>query len=145
MRSDTISLELAQKLKNAGLVWKASIHDFFAIPGRDMDDRLFVITDMMAYLDLLRGWPVITFHGTAEWALDYIITSEVVWMPTEGQLRQELETLLQDDPEQSLVLQRRPGGYRLQVQFRGQQIQFEGQTASEVYGQTVLHLLETYF
>lgn len=29
------SLELAQQLKQAGLVWKASTHDFFAIPNRE--------------------------------------------------------------------------------------------------------------
>ena len=82
-----ISLPLARELKQAGLVWSATINDFFAIPDRGMDDRIFVITDLMANLDIFRGWPVVTFHGSAEWALDYILTTEVVWLPTESQLR----------------------------------------------------------
>ena len=51
-----ISLKLAQQLKKAGLVWKASNHDFFAIPDRGMDERRFVIADMMANLDLLQHY-----------------------------------------------------------------------------------------
>ncbi|MCZ7671506.1 MAG: hypothetical protein M5U34_32405 [Chloroflexi bacterium] len=43
---------------------------------------------------MLKGWPAITFHGTSEWALDHIFMEEVVWMPTEEQLRQELVFML---------------------------------------------------
>ena len=89
-----ISMQLAQELKEAGLVWRMNIHDFFAIPDRNMDGSLFVLSDMMAYMDLIKGWPVVSFHGTSEWALDYILSNEVVWMPTESQLRQELLRLL---------------------------------------------------
>jgi hypothetical protein len=140
-----ISFPLAQSLKEAGLVWKASNHDFFAIPDRDLDDRVFVITDMMAHLDLLQGWPVITFHGTAEWALDYIVTSEVVWMPTEAQLRQELENLLKDEPEKVMQLWLDDGRYHIQIQFRGQTLFFDATTASDTYGETILYLLENYY
>ena len=86
-----ISLTLAQQLKAAGLVWHTNNYDFFAIPDRELDDRVFVLADMMAYTELVQGWPVVAFHGTAEWALDYILTREVVWMPTEEQLREALE------------------------------------------------------
>lgn len=140
-----ISLELAQKLKKAGLVWKASNHDFFAIPDRDMDDRIFVITDIMAHLDLLRGWSVITFHGTAEWALDYIVTTEVIWLPTEKQLRRELEKLLQGEVEKGFQLRWENGRYLCQIFFRGNQIQFEASNGSDAYGQTLLYLLKQTF
>jgi hypothetical protein len=140
-----ISLELAQQLKKAGLVWKASNHDFFAIPDRGMDDRIFVITDMMAHLDLLQGWPVITFHGTAEWALDYIVTTEVVWLPTEGQLRQELENLLRDEVEKALRLWWENGRYHSQIQHQNESLTFDAATASDAYGRAILHILETYY
>ena len=140
-----ISLELAQTLKKAGLVWKASNHDFFAIPDRGMDDRRFVIADMMANLDLLQGWPVITFHGTAEWALDYIVTTEVVWMPTEAQLRQELEVLLKDEVEKVMQLWWENGRYHTQIQYRNQTLTFDAATASNAYGEAILHLLLHYY
>ena len=140
-----ISLELAQKLKNAGLVWKASNHDFFAIPDRGMDERVFVITDMMAHLDLLQGWPVITFHGTAEWALDYIVTTEVVWMPTESQLRQELENLLQDDTAEVLRLWWGDGRYHTQIQYQDETLTFDAATASDAYGKAILTILQHYY
>ncbi|MEJ2750208.1 MAG: hypothetical protein P8183_20220 [Anaerolineae bacterium] len=138
-----ISLALAQELKGAGLVWKASNHDFFAIPDRGMDDRLFVITDIMAHLDLLQGWPVITFHGTAEWALDYIVTTEVVWMPTEGQLRQELENLLKDEVEKVLQLWWQNGRYHTQIQYQNETLTFDAATASDAYGKAILTILQT--
>lgn len=140
-----ISLPLARQLKDAGLVWKAGIHDFFAIPDRDLDDRLFVITDVMAYLELLRGWPVVTFHGTAEWALDYILTSEVVWMPTEEQLRRELENVLRrEEGPTTLQLTLDKNDYRCQISYQGKRLTFAAPTASEAYGQAMLHVLQHY-
>jgi hypothetical protein len=140
-----ISLPLARQLKEAGLVWRAGIHDFFAIPDRDLDDRVFVITDVMAYLELFRGWPVVTFHGTVEWALDYILTSEVVWIPTEGQLRQELEDVLRRVGEPTtLQLMLDESDYHCQISYQGKQLTFTAATASEAYGQAVLHILQHY-
>ena len=139
-----ISLSLAGELKDAGLVWKADMHDFFAIPDRDLDDRIFVITDVMAYLELLRGWPVVTFHGSAEWALDYILTAEVIWMPTEGQLRQELENSLLGEAELRLQLASRPTGYGCEIYFQGENLTFEAPTADEAYGLALLHVLKNY-
>ena len=97
-----ISLSLARKLKQAGLLWQASVNDFFAIPDRGMDDRVFVIADLLANLDIFRGWPVVTFHGTAEWALDYILTAEVIWLPTESQLRQALLDMINNESQRKL-------------------------------------------
>jgi hypothetical protein len=85
-----VSLALAQQLKAAGLQWQPRQHDFFAIPDRDMDDRVFVISDMSVLVEVLQGWPAITFNGTAEWALDYILTMDVVWLPTDEQFIQAL-------------------------------------------------------
>lgn len=138
-----IPLTLARELKEAGLVWRADLHDFFAIPDRDLDDRVFVITDVMAYLELLRGWPVVTFHGAAEWALDYILTTEVIWLPTEGQLRHQLEEMLLGEEELSLRLILRPQrDYRCEFNFQGHDMYFDGDTAEIAYAQALLHILE---
>jgi hypothetical protein len=137
-----VSLELAQQLKEAGLVWQATTHDFFAIPERGMDEQVFVVTDVMAYLELLKGWPVVTFHGTAEWALDYILTAEVIWLPTETQIRAQLEEALLGETELKLVLTLQHPGYLCDIIYEGQPHNFSGPTASEAYGLALLHILE---
>ena len=133
-----IRITLAQELKAAGLVWRTTNYDFFAIPDRGLDDRVFVLADMMAYTELVQGWPVVAFHGTAEWALDYIFTSEVVWVPTEEQLRESLAAHLSGGP---LFLTRLADGYRCEIAPAGEPLTFDAPTAGEAYGQALLHLL----
>jgi hypothetical protein len=89
-----LSLSTARRLKAAGLAWTPGLHDFFAIPDRGLDDRVFVISDVSVDIELLKGQSIVTFNGTSEWAMDYEVMSEVVWMPTEEQLRQQLEQRL---------------------------------------------------
>ncbi|MCB0028074.1 MAG: hypothetical protein KDE28_09225, partial [Anaerolineales bacterium] len=83
-----IALELATQLKEAGLEWQPALHDFFSVPFPDLEHRVFVLSDMTINQEVLRGWPALTFSGAMEWALDYVLTMEVVWLPTEAQLRQ---------------------------------------------------------
>jgi len=134
-----ISLELARKLKAAGLVWQATTNDFFAIPDRDMDDRLFVLSDIQAQLDIFRGWPVVTFHGTAEWALDYILTSEVVWMPREEQLR---EAILSHFANSELCLTFKENHYACSISWEGESKQFIASSAADAYGKVLLQIFE---
>lgn len=137
-----ITLSLAKRLKDAGLVWRADVNDFFAIPDRDMDDRVFVISDLMANLGLFRGWPVITFHGTAEWALDYILSTEVVWLPREEQLREAILTTLQGEGLQSLQLDFNGQNYHGRLVLENETIIIEALSAPAAYGQILLQLLE---
>jgi hypothetical protein len=140
-----ISLPLALALKNAGLIWRTSTHDFFAVPERGMDDKVFVLADMMAYTELVQGWPVVSFHGTAEWALDYILTAEVVWLPTEEQLRNELiQQLGSNEADYPVSLICRVGECRLSILVEGETLEFSAPTAGEAYGRAVLHLLESH-
>ncbi len=136
-----ISLSLAKQLKKAGLVWKTGINDFFGIPDRGFDERVFVLTDMMANMDLFRGWPVVTFHGSAEWALDYILTSETVWLPTEEQLRHELEQLLLGEVEIKLQLAYTAEGYQCDILYQGEPHSFTSSNGSEAYGLALLYVL----
>lgn len=137
-----ITLELARQLKAAGLIWKAAPNDFFAIPDREMDERIFVLADLQAQLDLFRGWPVITFHGTAEWALDYILTSEVVWMPRDEQLLQEVLSHFPETASYPLVLKCDAQGVSCTFDWQGEPIRCEGATAADAYAKTLLFLLE---
>jgi hypothetical protein len=137
-----ISLPLARSLKEAGLVWRAGINDFFAIPDRGMDDHVFVISDLLANLDIFRGWPVVTFHGSAEWALDYILTAEVVWLPREEQLRQALLDTLHGQTFKSLQLDFDGQNYRCTVLLDNETVLGDALSASAAYGQALLHLLK---
>jgi hypothetical protein len=138
-----VSLALAQQLKEAGLVWEAKTHDFFVIPERGMDEHIFVVTDVMAHLELLKGWPVVTFHGTAEWALDYILTAEVVWLPSEAQIRGRLEEALLGEATLKLTLTLQHPGYLCDIIYQGMAHQFSGTSASEAYALALLYILES--
>lgn len=86
-----LSLELARALREAGLVWEPRPGDAFAVPDRDLDDQVFVLSDMVVQtLHPPDGPPVLAFNGTTEWALDSLEAHEAVWLPREDQLRAAL-------------------------------------------------------
>mgnify|MGYP000877276832 FL=1 len=130
------------QLKEAGLVWHTSVHDFFAIPDRDMDGRIFVLSDMMVTMELLRGWPAVVFHGTSEWAMDYLLTHEAVWLPTESQVRAKLEEALEQRNGRFHQLLRLPDGYQCAVSLAGEALVFTAVSPSEAYGLALLDLLQ---
>ncbi len=136
-----ISLTLARQLKEAGLVWQTAVNDFFAIPDRGMDDKIFVISDMMVTMDLLRGWPALTFHGTAEWAADHLLTHEAIWLPTEEQLRDALAGLLRDEAALCLRLALEGEHYVCDIIHQGENLTFQGTSAGEAYGLALRHIL----
>jgi hypothetical protein len=137
-----ISLSTARQLKDAGLTWIPAMHDYFAVPDRGLDDHIFVINDIMAYVEIRNNLPMVTFHGTAEWALDYLLTSEVIWLPKEEQLRMAVMRLLSGEPQQALILTGTQEGYRLEIQASGDRLSFEALEASEAYAAALLYLLD---
>ena len=83
-----ITRALAETLRRAGLAWSPANGDRFVVPDRDLDDTVFVISDMVIEnLRLPRGQQVLAFNGTTEWALDSVAADEVLWLPWEHQLR----------------------------------------------------------
>lgn len=85
-----ITLELAERLRDAGLEWDPVAGDRFIVPDREMDDDVFVVSDMTVEVHDFPSGKVIGFNGTVEWALDSIEHREVVWLPRESQLRELL-------------------------------------------------------
>lgn len=136
-----ISLALAHELKKAGLQWQPALHDFFALPDRMMDDKLFVISDLLVNIEQLQGAQIVSFQGAPEWALDYLVTSDVVWVPTETQLRQRLESALLAAGNLELALKTTIAGVRLDFSYRGQELSFEARDAQDVYARALLFLL----
>lgn len=131
-----LSLSLAKQLKKAGLNWRPRNHDVFIIPDRDLDDHPFVITDIMAYVELFDGSPIVTFHGTAEWALDFVLQSEAIWIPSESQLHDLLR-----QHGASFVLSTLPAGFRCEIIRDEGAVAFEAADAADAYGSALLHLL----
>lgn len=85
-----ITNELASRLRAAGIVWTPANGDRFVIPDRDMDDQVFVVSDMVIESHDVAGGRVIRFNGTTEWALDSLPAELVLWLPREDQLRELL-------------------------------------------------------
>lgn len=83
-----ITLDLAIRLRDAGVTWTPASGDRFAIPDRDLDGQVFVVSEMTIDTQQLPTGAVMKFNGTTEWALDAIAQDEVVWLPHEAQLRQ---------------------------------------------------------
>jgi hypothetical protein len=132
-----LSVQLAKELRRAGLVWKPALFDFFHIPERDLDDRRFVIADMSIDIQILAdGIGAITFNGAVEWSLDYILTQDVVWLPTESQLRELLS-------DQFTGLQRTESGFRVSVSDEAGAHDFDAPTAADAYGMALLEALST--
>lgn len=136
-----ISLDRAQQLRTAGLSWTPQLHDFFAIPLPGLDNRVFVLGDMLAEFDYHQGEPVVTFNGSSEWALDYIVSGEVVWLPSEAQLRALIEQHLPATPGPRFTLTRGRDAYHCQLTATSVGLTFTAPTAEDAYAQALLHLL----
>lgn len=137
-----LPISRAQALKDAGLAWQPALHDFFALPHRGMDEQLFVLSDVMSYVELVQGQWAITFHGAVEWALDYVMLEEILWLPTESQLRDLLEQRLTDESPPALRLTSTLDGYQCEIRLQGEFLPFEAFGASDAYALALLHLLQ---
>ncbi len=85
-----ISVDLAQQLASAGLVWSPQPGDRFTIPVADFDNEVFVISQMTIDVETHHSDTVLKFNGTTEWALDSISAEASLWLPREAQLRERL-------------------------------------------------------
>src|SRR3954451_3442352 len=125
---------MAQQLKHAGLVWKPAAGDRFAIPERDLDDQVFVLSHMTIEVYSLPEGRVIGFNGTTEWALDDVGIEEAIWLPREDQLRDLLGGTFR-------ALRRTEAGYEVETDLLGEDHAFPGPSAEEAYAAALLHLL----
>jgi hypothetical protein len=134
-----ISMEMARQLREAGLEWRPAERDIFALPGRDMDDQVFVVSPLPALVQLYNGLPVVAFQASAEWALDYVMLVEALWMPSEGQIREALAAML--EPGAPMSLSRTDQGYRCAVGIGGQTRSFDGPDADTAYAHALVAAL----
>jgi hypothetical protein len=128
-------MHMARQLKAAGLSWKPRLGDRFAIPDRDLDDEMFVLSNMTIQVHDRPEGRIIGFNGTTEWALDDVELDETVWLPREDQLRELLGGTFH-------ALDRHRGGYRVRIELLGEMLAFPGVSPEEAYAAALLHLLE---
>lgn len=105
------------------------------LPGKDLDEDVFIVSDMTIQVHEFPGGRVIGFNGTTEWALDSVQQQEAVWLPSETQLREKLggafRRLDNDGPT-----------YRVTVDVAGRISEFEHDDPAQAYG-LALHFLIT--
>ena len=128
-----ISVELAKRLRDAGVRWNPAPGDRFIIPDRDMDDQVFVLSDMTVDVHEFETGKVIGFNGTVEWALDSVEQEKVLWLPSETQLRELLG--------RSFVSMARPAdGYEVVIDLAGSRTTICAVQPDEAYGRALLFL-----
>ncbi|MFZ5871638.1 MAG: hypothetical protein ACOYXW_14075 [Actinomycetota bacterium] len=101
-----LSVATAAVLRAAGLRWTPAPGDRFVVADRDMDDEVFVVSDLTIEA---RDYPtgrILAFNGTTEWALDSVAVEQALWLPWEGQLREVLGAAFAG-------LRRAPAGYEV--------------------------------
>ena len=136
-----ISLEMARRLKEAGLTWEPRQGDRFGLADRDMDERVFVINDMAAMVEMLQGFPAVMFHGTPEWALDYVFLGDVIWLPEEGHLRQRLQRVLDGTATPEFDLLYADGVYTCRLAWQGEALAFRATDAAEAYAKALMYVM----
>lgn len=128
------TLALARRLAAAGLRWEPAPGDRFAIPDKEMDDEVFVLSTMTIEVHDLPGRTVIGFNGTTEWALDDVDMDATIWLPREEQLRELLGAAFHR-------LERAGDRYRVVATVWDEVVEFLGDEPVEAYGEALLHVL----
>lgn len=127
-----IDVDLAERLRAAGLTWLPASGDRFTIPGGDLLGEVFVIADMVIESQAVPGGrTVLKFNGTTEWALDSIDAARVLWLPREDQLR----STLGDDFDTLTAV---PGGFAVTLVDGSRHVDIDAERA---YARAVLHRL----
>ena len=128
-----ISLDLAKRLAAAGVRWEPAEGDRFAIPDKGLDGTVFVVATMVVDVVGTSGRSLLRFNGTVEWALDSILQEEVVWLPSEEQLRDLLGGTFRS-------LRVDGAGYRVDLQVAGRPVAGSAPSAVDAYARALLLL-----
>ena len=103
-----LPIDLARRLRTAGLTWTPSAGDRFVLPVAGMEEEVFVISDLTVDVHHFKTGDVIGFNGTTEWALDSVEQDKVIWLPREDQLRDLLGDAF-------VALEQLDGGYAVSL------------------------------
>ena len=82
-----ITVDLALRLRDAGLRWRPASGDRFAVLSPEMYGEVFTISEMTIEAHTYPTGTILGFNGTTEWALDSVAQEDALWLPREDQLR----------------------------------------------------------
>jgi hypothetical protein len=131
-----VSVELARSLRDAGLRWHPQRGDHFVVTDREMDDEVFVLSDMTIEVHEFPTGPVIGFNGTTEWALDSLDKNDALWLPTEAQLRDLLGSAF-------VRLERAESAYVVVARIDGDESEARAGNAADAYATALLDRLRS--
>jgi hypothetical protein len=129
-----LALDLALALRDAGLRWAPRPGDRFVLPGRGMDDDVFVLSNMTVEVHEFPSGKVIGFNGVTEWALDSVEQSEAVWLPAEHQLRDLLGGMFRS-------LESTSEGFEVTLRLPDGEQAFTADAAADAYATALLAVL----
>ena len=131
-----LDVALAQQLRAAGLPWEPKPGDRFVLPLPEMEDEVFILSNVIADIHRFENGNIIGFNGTTEWALDSVEQDEVVWLPREEQLRDLLGAAF-------VRLEQVTGGYAVTATAgNGEDRRFVDIEAERAYARALLARLE---
>jgi hypothetical protein len=130
-----ISIELAAKLRDAGLVWTPVDGDQFRIAAPDLAGDVFTVSTMTIEAHEFPTGTILGFNGTTEWALDSVAIEDTLWLPREDQLRALLRTSFR-------ALRRTDEAYEVDVVLLGEPHVFTATEPVDAYGEALLALIE---
>lgn len=130
-----ISLDLAKRLRDAGVRWEPAPGDKFVLPDRGMDDEVFVLSNMTIDVHDFPTGRVIGFNGTVEWALDSVEEEAALWLPSEEQLRDLLGGTF-------VRLYRSGDQYGVTLEIAGRVVEVVAGDPPEAYGRALLYLAD---
>ncbi|MET1059887.1 MAG: pilus assembly protein CpaE [Nocardioides sp.] len=134
-----IDLDLGLALREAGLTWKPAAGDRFMVLDRDLEDQVFVLSDMVIETRETPSGPLLAFNGTTEWALDSLEVQDAVWLPREDQLRELLgESFVSLEVAGGGDV---PGAFAVTVRVAGADRRHIEVTAAAAYARALLDLL----
>ena len=129
-----ISQQLARQLRDTGLEWVPAEGDRFWIPDRDLEEHVFSISEMVVEVRRIAQKRRIMFNGAVEWALDSIVQSEAIWLPSEAQLRDRLGRSFRS-------FRRTDTGFRCEITLEDEALHFDAENPADAYGMALLHIL----
>jgi hypothetical protein len=132
-----LSLAIARQLRDAGVSWAPQRGDRFVVADRDMDDEVFVLSDMTTEVHRYAGGPVIGFNGTTEWALDSIDQRDALWIPAEHQLRELLGAAF-------VRLEKLAGEHRVVFSKGGNEFTAVAANVADAYGLALLGTIHAF-
>ncbi|HWR86608.1 MAG TPA: pilus assembly protein CpaE [Rhodoglobus sp.] len=132
----TVSTLLARALRDSGLPWHPAAGDAFVIDRVEVDDQVFILSDMTIEAHTYPTGTVLGFNGTTEWALDSVAKDDALWLPSEAQLRGLLGPAFRS-------LSQSGGSFVVEAVIDGEPERFEAAEAADAYARALLRRLDS--